>query len=66
MGDIHSGSGYETKNLPHGYMPAAVPNIDRTGTQKEAAPEQAPEAETEDNTTAGSTPARKGKPAAAK
>lgn len=37
--DVHSqmmsDGDFETKNLPGGYLPAGVPNTDRTGTQKE-------------------------------
>jgi hypothetical protein len=53
MGDVHSNMGLETKNLPGGYAPAAVPFTDRTGTQKEEAGSTETEAASSDSGDAG-------------
>jgi hypothetical protein len=51
MGDVHTnmmGDSMETKNLPGGYAPAAVPFSDRTGTQKEGGESSGEETATEE------------------
>jgi hypothetical protein len=57
--DVHSqmmsDGDFETKNLPGGYLPAGVPNTDRTGTQKEAAPAAEESAPAESDGGSGST-----------
>lgn len=50
----YSDQGFETKDIPHGYAPAAAPFSDRTGTQLEDEEKTPAQAKTSRKTSASS------------